>query len=329
MDGPQDNELARIPAITSTEHINAPITKSCIELVAEFQAKGGIEKQGTVLTFNFPPRYQIYNPAPFIDLDGRLVVAARAEKIDRNPEDLYRRAVVFFEERGGSMTPTLDPVNWGHEDPFFALIGGRLMYGAIVPWKEKGIPGTFYRTDLFWRNRDGSFEKFFEGPKFVKGIRPTQLEDGRIASFVRLDRKIDDLWVRQVGFTVLDKLGDLTRERVLSTPIIEGLFSPGEWGGVNQATLLPNGCVEALGHIAYVDKGGNRPYYAMKFVIDPKTGSFVSPVEIIAVRKNFPKTRVKPGLSDEIYPGGKIQRPDGAEILFVGIGDAASGMLEL
>jgi len=96
----------------------------------------------------------------------------------------------------------------------------------------------------------------------MKDIRLVELKNGKIGVFTRPQGRRGRRG--KIGFTTISSLENLTPRTLTKAQIIKGQFAKGEWGGVNQALILKNGKIGALGHIARYSKDKqNRFYYAI------------------------------------------------------------------
>jgi hypothetical protein len=162
-----------------------------------------------------------------------------------------------------------------------------------------------------------------EGPNGMKDIRLVQLENA-IGVYTRPQGKIGGLG--QIGFTTINSLDDLMPEIIQNAPLIQVRFPKGEWGGVNEAQVLPDGRILALGHRAHKDKNKARHYYPWMFIHNPITGE-IQDLGILAESTDFPPGVAKAwDLEDVLFPAGFDL--DGKELtLYVGIRDTQVGKI--
>ena len=140
----------------------------------------------------------------------------------------------------------------------------------------------------------------------MKDIRLAGLPDGRVALFSR--PHCGPGYRGRIGIAIVDGLDALSAEVIAGAPILHGQFTDSEWGGVNEVHLLRDGRLGLLGHIAWMEVGEIRHYYAMVFALDPHTGQ-TGPVRIIARRSQFPPGPAKrPDLVDVIFAGGLLSK---------------------
>lgn len=136
-----------------------------------------------------------------------------------------------------------------------------------------------------------------------------------------------------IGFTIVDRLEELTADVIENAPYIYGIFGEGEWGGVNQAYLLDSGKIGVIGHICYRGKDENggevKVYLNMAFVFDPATRES-SDLQLIGSRSCYPPGPAKaPDLVDCVFTSGIVMRPDGKADLYSGIGDCQAGRITI
>ena len=167
----------------------------------------------------------------------------------------------------------------------------------------------------------------------MKDVRLVDLDDGTIGVFTRPRRTIAGHG--KIGFARINSLDELTPENIINAKILKNQFIPEEWGGVNQATLLENGKIGVLGHTASHDDRGDKHYYAVSFVLDPKTFECTK-MKIIATRTEFPEGEMKvhypekPNeLADVIFPGGLIRNNDKTATIYCGLSDCEGGKLTI
>lgn len=255
----------------------------------------------------------VYNiTAPFED-EGEILIAGRVE-----PRNSEYSEVVFFVQRGELWIPKEDAPVFSLQDPFYTRIGGELIFGGVEVYPVGERLG--WRTVFYKGNSIYQMEKFFTGPDGMKDIRLVELSDGSVGVFTRPQGKKGGKG--KIGFVRIPTLDHLTLDVINEAPILDNLFCDEEWGGVNEAHLLSNGMIGALGHIAHFDEKGNRHYYSMVFALDPWTRQY-SDVQLIASRMDFLKGPAKrPDLVDVVFSGGLIRKKDGTADLYAGVSDA-------
>ncbi len=274
--------------------------------------------------------FDVYNTSIPFEWNGKRYLYGRVEK----RHEWARSWVRLFENSGpDEWTVVQNTMIYQLEDPYVSLIGGELVLGGTHVRNDRGQLDTFY--GYFYRGTDlHDLVYFTTGPDRMKDIRLVELPEGKIGVFSRPRGEA----VRQkygseslIGFTVIDRLDDLSAEIIENAPIIAGLFNQDEWGGCNQAYLLESGKVGVIGHICYksVDSANRETliYMNMSFVLDPRTHQF-SELQIIGTRSCYPDGPAKmPHLADCAFTSGIEMRSDGKADLYSGIGDTEAGRI--
>lgn len=291
---------------------------SCSNLLEAFrnqEAKPyGVEK----LAFSGVGDRDVYNiAAPFED-EGELVIAGRVEERDSEQSEIH-----FFVKQGEQWVPREGAPVLPLQDPFFTFIAGELILGGVQTFPHPEIAGALSWRTVFYRgSRIAELKEFFSGPDQMKDLRLVEQQDGTIGIFTRPQGEKGGRG--KIGYTQADRLEDLSQELIEQAPLLNGQFSDEEWGGANEVHLLTNGLLGVLGHIARFDDRGDRHYYPMIFVLDPKTGAY-SDMKIIAERNNFAEGPAKrPDLVDVVFSGGLVRKEDGTADLYAGISDAGA-----
>ena len=290
--------------------------KSCAVLFEEFKQERP-DRRGVKLIFSGIGDRDVYNiTAPFPD-DGELVIAGRVE--DRSSE---RSQVMFFVERDGRWVPRQNAPVFELQDPFFSFIHGELIFGGVEVYFDGDDPHyvTSWRTVFYRGYRIADLVPFAKGPLTMKDVRLVELASGRIGVFTR-PMPVGDARA-MIGYTEIGALEELTEERMEKADVIPDQFLKVEWGGGNEAHLLPNGMIGVLGHIARMDDGNIRHYYPMAFGFDPQKRE-ATPLKIIASRDMFPDGPAKRlDLEDVLFSGGIVRNGDGTATLYSGVSDA-------
>jgi hypothetical protein len=103
---------------------------------------------------------------------------------------------------------------------------------------------------------------------------------------------------------------------------MQGIFTEGEWGGVNEIHTLTNGKWGVLAHVACYDREKIRHYFPITFLFDVEKKE-ISKIKILATREDLPQDEPKrKDLSYVVYPGGIVRKDRGIAELYVGVGDA-------
>jgi hypothetical protein len=281
-----------------------------------------------LLTFKGAEGLDVYNCSIPFRWGGKHYIFGRVEK----REEYARSWVRLFEETGkDEWTVVKNSMIYPLEDPYVSLIHGELVMGGTHVRMRQGKIDTLYA--YFYRGTDiHNMYYFTTGPDLMKDIRLVELADGRIGVFSRPRNK--DISAKygseaMVGFTIINSLDDLNAETIEHAPYLDGLFEQGQWGACNQAYLLENGKLGAIGHFAYADNSDEKNpqivYFPISFVLDPATVK-ISGLKVIGTRKSFPPGPMKlPNMREVVYTSGIIIRKDGKTELYGGLGDCMEG----
>jgi hypothetical protein len=294
----------------------------CRELLAAYQGTAA-PRTAEKLRFADVGARDVYNiTAPFRDA-GAPTIAGRVE--DRASE---RSTTRFFVERGGTWSPGADAPTLDLQDPFVTFIGGELVLGGVeVTFDATGGHVQSWRTRFYRGTALRDLRPFATGPEGMKDIRLLELPGGKILVLTRPLGLTDAR--AAIGYTCLDSLDDLDVKTITSATLFRDQFTPDEWGGANEAHLLANGLVGVLGHVAWMEAGEIRHYYAMTFALRPETGE-KTPLTIVATRKDFPPGPAKrPDLQDVIFSGGLARQADGSAWLYAGVSDAEAHRIRI
>lgn len=297
----------------------------------EFEATKKIY-DSAALVFHGVDGFDVYNISiPFLR-EGKRYLFGRVER----REEWARSWVRLFEETGpDEWTVVRDSMIYTLEDPYITEIGDELVMGGTHVQYQSGKYSTFF--GYFYRGTDiHDLYYFTTGPTKMKDIRLVPLSDGRIGVFSRprgAEMRSKYGSESMIGFTVIDRLEELTADVIENAPYIHGIFGEGEWGGVNQAYLLDSGKIGVIGHICYLDKEESgqplRVYLNMAFVFDPVTRE-ASDLHLIGSRPCYPAGPAKmPYLIDCVFSSGIVMRPDGKADLYSGIGDCQTGRITI
>jgi len=293
------------------------------ELFLEFQRGNNDSKYGTgKLRFENVGGQDVYNiTAPFTSA-GKVIIAGRVE-----PTDQEHSNVIFFEKIDNTWFPVPDAPRYELQDPFVTFVQNELIFGGV---RIRELGGKLEWTTVFYRAHDiFSLEEFFCGPVGMKDIRLCDLENGKIAVFTRPRGKIGCRG--SIGYVEVNNLADLTIDVINDADLLESMFHPLDWGGVNETHLLASGEIGLLAHVACFendDKNRELHYYAASFVFDPVSRRFRD-LNIIASRDQFEDGPAKrKDLADVVFSSGLI-RVDGMTTLYAGVSDAEAHWIEL
>ncbi|WP_062308855.1 DUF1861 family protein [Alicyclobacillus sendaiensis] len=292
--------------------------KSCERLALEYRHTRVIYHAEKLRFLGVEGR-DVYNvAAPFAD-EGRVAIAARVE-----PRHSELSEVIFFSDPGDGVWRPLEDVRTfrGLQDPFYTRIGSELVFGGVEVWTNPFHHYALEYRTVFYRGKHlRDLRLFAVGPQWMKDIRLVELPDGKIGVFTRPNGKFYG-GQAQIGWTVLSSLEDLSPESILKAELLPDRFSPGEWGGVNEAHLLDANTIGVVGHIAYRTADGKLHYKSMTFTLHLKE-ELVTPVRVIAERNDFlPGDSKRPELQDVVFSGGLVRYPDGTAHLYAGVSDA-------
>lgn len=297
--------------------------KSCQELLAEFGPVRG-HTRGERLELTGVGDRDVYNiTAPFLD-DGEPVIAGRVESRDREASEVH-----FFVQRGGRWIPRNGAPVFALQDPFVTRIAGELVFGGVEVYFDAEDPEyvTSWRTVFYRGPRVGALEPFARGPLNMKDIRLIEQRDGRIGVFTR-PMMVEGARA-MIGYLDIERLEELTEDRIITAELLRHQFLPEEWGGANEAHLLSNGLIGVLGHIACMESSNIRHYYPMTFAFDPSTRVY-SPIKLIAARDMFPDGPAKRvDLHDVLFSGGLVRCEGGLAKLYTGVSDAEAHVIEI
>ncbi|MCH7568790.1 MAG: DUF1861 family protein [Nanoarchaeota archaeon] len=227
------------------------------------------------------------------------------------------------------------------QDPFIFKFRDLNIFGGVEVIQRASKISLSYRT-VFYKGKDiHNLKKFSHGPWGMKGIRfislpntenkefsvpsipkSKEVSGNKIGVFTRPQGKRGRRG--KIGFEIIDSLQKLNSRTLSRAGIIKGVFTRGEWGGINEVHFLKNNKLGVLGHIARFSKDKKRYYYPITFMFDYETKKF-SGLKIIAARSDLPHGEAKrDDLYNVIYPGGIIRNEKDIAKLYVGVGDAES-----
>lgn len=285
--------------------------------------------ESVLLTFNGVDGYDVYNCSIPFTWDGKQHIFGRVEKRG----EWARSWVRLFEKTGeDEYTLVKDSMIYQLEDPYINLIHGEIVMGGTHVRYRAGVIDTYYGYFYKGKNVDDLYY-FTTGPEHMKDIRLVEMPQG-IGVFSRprneeTKKKYGSDSI--VGFTVIPDILSLTAEVVETAPIVEGLFSNGEWGGCNQCYLLDSGLIGVIAHKSFQaesEKGVQQNIYInTSFVMDPN-GNRLLDEKILATRKCYPYHPAKTSfLEDCTFTSGIAMREDGKADLYSGLGDTCEGRI--
>lgn len=316
------------PVPSPTPESEAPVSETVRvdHLLSAYRGTGTAVRAARRLRFAGVDGRDVYNvSAPFRAPDGAVLLAGRVE--DRADE--RSETVLFARDDAGTWCPVPGAARPALQDPFVfghagvPHLGGVEVVEAVGP---DGDPTARYRTVVLRLADLARPEPAFTGPWGMKDLRFADLPDGRLAVLTRPQGGPDGRG--RIGLAVVDSLAALTIADIEEAPRLERLFRPDEWGGVNQAVVLPDGTLGLLGHVARFDTAGDRHYYPMAFRLDPATLRHTAP-ELLFERRDLPPGSAKrPDLADVVFPGALVPAPGGVTA-YCGVGDAEAYEVDL
>jgi hypothetical protein len=306
-----------------------PNPKRIADLLVEFKNNPEASLCGTKIPFDPPQKKDVYNiTAPFSS-NGIAYIAGRTESRISDFQNHHDEEILFFYKQNDRWIPDKNTPVLYLEDPFVSIIHKKLIIGGVLVYQT--TIGVSFKTVFYQGNTLFDLQQFAEGPEAMKDIRLVELSNGLIGVFTRPVLQKGKKEVRKIGFVAIHDLDELKPETLKTVPILEKIFDDDEWGGVNEAHLLPNGTIGILGHIANKDKNKNLHYYAISFVFNPQNFE-TTPLKIIATRNNFPVGEAKRSdLKDVIFSGGLVPNTKDKTMadLYVGLSDAEAGVITI
>lgn len=258
----------------------------------------------------------VYNISRPFRLHGRRYIAGRVERRDSEISSVrffeHERDNLYRAVEGIDIPCLQDPCVTEYGDGI--VVGGTKVFldgaGRIATWRT-----TFYRGETL-----GTLKEFACAPDGMKDVRFIR-RGGRTSVFTR----------PQGGAAGPGKIGYIEvetpehiRPETLRRARLMNCFKDTEWGGANELFNLSNGLIGVLGHISCRTTEDGRPklhYYSMAFAFRPETHERTR-LKIIAERRDFADGPAKrPDLTDVLFTGGLIRRPDGKAELYTGTSD--------
>ena len=258
--------------------------------------------------------YDVYNPTSPFSYHGKRIVCARVEKRDSEISQ-----TVFFEEKEKDIYCAIeDWKRYALQDPSITKVSGHYILGGTEVFPRPDDSARLcWRTAFYYGTELDNLQRLAEGPDGMKDVRLVELADKRIGIFTRPQGEKGGRG--KIGFTTVNDLSEITATVMEDAPLLD-LFLEDEWGGVNEAVLLPDGKIGVLGHIACFKPDEVRHYFPMAFVFDPTTMEYTKP-KILAERKEFlPGPSKRPDLEDVLFSGGLLRDGD-RTVLYVGVSD--------
>lgn len=287
-------------------------------------------QESALLEFEGVDGYDVYNCSTPFYMAGKWLMYGRVER----RAEWSRSRTFLFESIGQDRWRRLPGSSvYPLEDPYVTCIGGELVLGGVHVLKGREIPATYY--NYFYRGQDPNDLYYFEtGPADMKDIRLVELPQGRIGVFSR--PRGDGIMEKygcfsMMGYTQIDSLDELDARVIEEAPYIPDVFGKGEWGGANQVHYLDSGLIGIIGHQCYHgprDAGMEKEqevYVNVAFIFDPSAHRMIDR-RILACRSVYPPYPSKRAhISDCVFTGGIVARPDGLYDLYTGVGDTREG----
>ncbi|WP_413377270.1 DUF1861 family protein [Alkalihalobacillus sp. 1P02AB] len=286
------------------------------QLLQQFRNGQSVLNNPSKILFEGVEGFDVYNPTAPFKWNGETYVIGRVEKRDSE----HSKAVFFTLNDKGNYSPKAEIPQYTLQDPYVSFIDDKIVFGGTEIFSHPEDPNHLgWRAKFYYGTDLTNLEELTTGPEGMKDIRIVQLNDGKIAVFSRPQGQKGGRG--KIGFAIINKLTDLTASVIYDAPLLEQ-FNDEEWGGCNEATLLSNGKIGVLGHIAKFSEGDVRHYYPMTFCLDPLTGEY-SEMKIIAERANFlPGPAKRPDLEDVLFSAGLVRNNAGKATLYTGVSDA-------
>ncbi len=302
-------------------------------LLQDFEFSPYYNLSGKLLTFTGTEGLDKYNPCA-ISINKEIILAVRVETRDSiwtDPEK-YKPEIKFFKENGEvwQYVPELPTLTIA-EDPFAQWVntnkGLKLLFGYVTA--QCVNMQCIFETRLFLvenLNELAHAQPFLVVP-MMKDIRFLQLLSGEIVVCGRPQGQFGG--IGRINMVKIYSLELLTENALWEAPIISPGVEDVVKMGTNELYELENGLIGALGHTAYKSPDGNLHYMACVWTIDLQTNA-MSPITIIAQRKNFPDGPAKtPDLADVVFPGSLIPLENSKVRLFSGLSDVSVGSIDI
>ena len=290
------------------------MTEPMIPKMLEAYRNKTTKSQAKRLTFLGVDGFDVYNPTAPFNYNGKNIICARVEKRDSEVSQ-----AVFFEEIEEDVYRVMEGMKrYPLQDPCIAKVRGKYVLGGTEVFPHPANPEwVSWHTAFYYGDTLENLERLTEGPLGMKDIRLVELLDKRIGIFTRPQGEKGGRG--KIGFTVIDDFNSITPTIMEEAPLLN-MFAEEEWGGVNEAVLLPDGKIGVLGHIACFEPENVRHYYPMAFVFSPEDMSFTPPVILAERRDLLAGDSKRPDLEDVLFPGGLHLKGEQA-ILYVGVSD--------
>jgi hypothetical protein len=294
------------------------MTVTATELLDNYRTQSSGPLEMAKLELHGIDGFDGYNITRRFEDDGNVVLGVRVER-----RDSENSTAVFFDRNDDASWTLSQRRTFELQDPFVAVVHDELTFGGVeIELDPDPAPGKGpwrYRTILYRGADIAALTRFVDGPWGMKDIRLVGLSGGRVGVFTRPQG--GSAGRGQIGFIVADSLDAITPDLIAAAATLTGMFTPEEWGGVNDAVALDDSRIAVLGHIAQFDDLGDRHYYPFAFELNPTDLSWTTPVLLFERRDLGPGESKRPDLQDVVFPGGMVLGQNTCEI-FCGVGDA-------
>lgn len=295
------------------------------------------EYYGELIHFHGVPEYTVYNATPpvWIRVFGKMesIIVGRVEKLDEwssSHVHFFRR----IDEHNYGLMEEIRPIidknpSVSIEDPSIITVQEEIILGVVraTHLSDDHSDNIYDIKTSYYRGFDLSeLEQFavVEG----KDSRICPVENGKIIWTPRPQGSFGGLGT--IGYCELSSVDDLVRAKLDDVNLIEGLFSEGTWGGVNELHFNPANpsIIGAVCHGAFQDIHG-KVYFVFWTVIDRPTQKVVDVIPL-ALRDDFPPTNAKLQELERVVFAAGIQYPKtGPPRLYGGLGDAYQGYVPI
>lgn len=256
-----------------------------------------------------------YNPSRLVQNSGFMRV---------EPIDSERSAVFPFTFENGIWRPDKDLPHFpSSQDPSLSNNYDTNILSIVrIETDQDGNINNWYQPFFSFKESLNEIdEPFAVGPDGMKDIRIKQLPNKKWAVFTRPQG--NGAGNGQIGYIEINSLDELT-DAINQAKIIENIFKPEEWGGVNDIIPLNEDKVGLIGHIARYnpDNQSEKEYYSTAMVYSREREQIIS-LRIILEARDLPYgvRGKRPDLRNVVFSGGAIQLTDGRIKISGGSGD--------
>lgn len=284
------------------------------KLYEEFVQNKPLISSTRKLIFSGIGNRDVYNPSIPFYLNGTQFIAGRVE-----PRHNIESQVLIFEatDTGWQVEPSWKPIPL--EDPFHVVLQDVPLLGGVETRLNAEGEAIKFRTVIYDISHLDHPRRVFEGPWGMKDLRFVQHKDGRIGVFTRPQGGPARLGI--CGYAETSDVSHLTHEDIADAPLLSDP-QDGSWEGVNYAIPLDNNRIALLGHIAWMEEGAVRHYYAAVAEFHRREKK-KTPWRIIVSRTDLPPGPAKrDDLIDVLFPGGIVWLSSDKIDIYLGVSDA-------